>query len=466
MDAQISRLEAVCSRLEALARGKKGGSDGDEDVEPEGFVDFKALYGNQGQAMIKAWETVKHPKAEKVGADLQACFDRVLVILRQELSAKKPEGYNDLAEPIQAAMKAGNKLCGTRNRDLFQNYDNHHKALVEVLQSFFWAWQYPPSLPHSHAKGQLESAMFHLTRIQMKQKSAENDEFVKACKTFLADQAELVKQYYKTGVEFSGTKDLAVDGVATEAAAPEPAAKEEEVVAAKSEPAKKKPEKKSTGGNLFSELNKGLKATAGLKKVQKSQKNKYSGEKIVGVVKGGPKKATSKKKLPDPKKTKRGPFTWFYEYFQEGLTEITEADKLGMKNGIYFATCLNCNFRIIPKIKSVEMDNCNRVQVEVNDLVSSISLVNCKNVTIWCKGKVPTITIDKCESPKVIFLPDCWNHPDGRPQLIYSNVTAGNIEFPGPNPDDDRIEHPLIEQFEVSFGDDSKVTISPMEHSD
>merc|ERR1719361_958931 len=112
----------------------------------------------------------------------------------------------------------------------------------------------------------------------------------------------------------------------------EPAQKEEEVQAKEPTKAPDKKKKGDDGKALFADLNKGLSATSGLKKVKKSQKNKYNRANIKGTVSGGPKKAKAKKKLPDPKKYKQGPFTWFYQYYQEGLTDIADDGQLSIKN--------------------------------------------------------------------------------------------------------------------------------------
>merc|ERR1739838_1218999 len=99
------------------------------------------------------------------------------------------------------------------------------------------------------------------------------------------------------------------------------------------------------------------------------------GDKIKGTVSVGVKKAKAKKKMPDAKKYKQGPFTWVYQYYKEGLVDITEADNLTIKNGLYICNSLNCNFLVGPKIKSVIIDNCQRVQIEVNEIVTSIEVV-------------------------------------------------------------------------------------------
>lgn len=328
-----------------------------------------------------------------------------------------------------------------------------------MFQGCTWVSFYPPNLPVTHLKGAVEGSDFQLTKIMMKE--PKNKPWAQAMKKFMHAQLKVVETHYKMGIEFCGKEDIG--GV--DASAPPPAQKEEkkeEELESKEKAPTKKPKKKVDGEAMLAQLQQGLKATSGLKKVDKSQKNKYNRANIKGTVSVGPKKAKSKKKLPDPKKYKQGPFTWFYQYYQEGLTEI---EGLSLRNGIYICNSLNCNFRVTDKIKSVVIDSCQRVQIEVNDIVSSIELVNCKNVTVWCKGKVPNINLDKSESPRVIFVTkDAWELEDGsNPQIVYSNCSAANIEIPDDS--DDRKEVALAEQFVFSYKE-GKADFVAMEHGD
>merc|ERR1719150_2513639 len=125
-----------------------------------------------------------------------------------------------------------------------------------------------------------------------------------AGKAFYEKVTEVIKEYYKTGVEFCGKEDFALgDLPAAPAVADEKAPADPE----------KAEEPKKPAMSFAAELSKGLAVTSGLKKVRKDQKNKYKKEKISGKVGGGASKARIKKKK-DAKRIKRG-HTWqFLDY--------------------------------------------------------------------------------------------------------------------------------------------------------
>lgn len=453
--------------MEAVAAngGAGAGVEADPELPPAAYLEFKAMYEKEGKAFLAECANIGYPDVENLTRIVSQAFETIMKYLALQNKIKKPTMQECVAfnQPMLDAMNDANGLVRTRNKALFK-FDNVHKALYEMIQSCTFVSMYPPQLPASHCKGQMEAADFSLTKIMMKEQ--DKRPFAKAAKAFLAAQADIVKAHYKCGIEFGGQDNIAdMDPNAPAPKTAEPAQKEEEVQA--KEPTKPVKTKEVDGQALFSALNKGLSATSGLKKVKKAQKNKYNRANIKGTVSGGHKKAKAKKKMPDPKKYKQGPFTWFYQYYQDGLTEIGEEDKLTIKNGLYICNSMNCQFRITSKVKSVVIDSCQRVQLEIHDVVSAIELVNCKNVTIWCMGQVPSVTIDKSESPKIVFNDTAWVNPDTgkNPQVIYSNVTAGNIEIPGATQDDDRKEYPLVEQFEFKIRD-GHAKYSPLDHGD
>merc|ERR1711994_1240678 len=92
------------------------------------------------------------------------------------------------------------------------------------------------------------------------------------------------------------------------------------------------------------------------------------------------------------------------------------------------------------------IDNCVKVRVFVQDVVSTVELVNSKSVmgVVQENGKVPAFAIDKCESPQIILSKSAY---EANPDIYSSNVTAMNVEVPGATEDDDNKEYPVPEQF-------------------
>jgi len=472
VNEQLARLEAVATRLERVAKklGGKGGSsaaDAEDDVEvSEGVQEFQDWLKNDVKAFLDACNALPYPeKLENPSAMVEKCFKNIVDFVAMTDSCKKPSGeeLQQFCAPAIQTIGDSDALANTRKRSL-DDFINHLRALKEVCGSCTWVSMYAPTLPHTQAQNGLESADFHLNRILTRQKTDVNVAWVKACKSMLTKQMALVKTHFKTGLEWKGQKSV-LEAEAPKAAEPAPA---EEAAPAPEPEAPKEVAKPKPAGDLFGELNKGGAITGHLKKVKKSQKNKYKKDKVVGKVTTGPKKAKAKKKLPDPRKTKRGK-TWFLEYYQEGLITINDdlLKGLSLKDGIFISGSLNCQFMIPEgvKVKSIVLDGCNRVQLQTWDVVSTVEMVNCKNSTLWLNGVVPSVTVDKCDSPRLIVMPPCWNQ-EKQVDILTSNVTAGNVEVPGDGDDADNIAIPIPEQFFLKIDKETKEShVEVMEHA-
>merc|ERR1711994_573271 len=103
-----------------------------------------------------------------------------------------------------------------------------------------------------------------------------------------------------------------------------------------------------------------------------------------------PKKAAAKKVKP-PAIRKQGFRIWVENYI-EGVEEIKDA---GIKNEIYFVNCKNAGFQIPSKVKTVIIDSCQKIQVEIAEVLTSVDMINTKGSTLYLKKSVPTLNIDK-----------------------------------------------------------------------
>jgi len=453
LEDQIARLEAVATRLEKVALGGKKKAAADEVELSEGAEEFVEFRKNEVEAALKAIDAIPNyvDGVEGLGVKIRAAYDNVTDYVCKSDSCKEPTG-EELQQALAATIAAIGHYDGliySRKKGMMA-WQFHHKALHAAMDALTWVSMKPPhQMPKTQASSGMESTDFNLNKIIMKKPcSDENKAFVVAMKALGKRMTEIVKAHYKTGLPWSGTKNVLEASAANTTAAPaatEEKAPEPEKVAAKKVAPKKAAEPK---GDIADELSKGLAITGSLKKVKKSQRNKYKKEKISGKVTGGPKKAKAKKKLPDPKKTKRGK-TWFLEYFQEGLTTI-DADflpNLDASVGLFIASSLNCQFLIAEgvKVKSIVIDSCKRVQVQSGDIVSTIEMVNSQNCTLWLNGVTPALTVDKCDSPKIVLMQPCYDQ-EKQCEILTSNVTAGNVELP-PVGDADGVVLPIPEQF-------------------
>merc|ERR1712025_539037 len=116
------------------------------------------------------------------------------------------------------------------------------------------------------------------------------------------------------------------------------------------------------------------------------------------------------------------------------------------KSNVFISMCDMMTVQIPAKVKAVTIDNCIKVRVFVQDVVSTGEVVNCKSVKVIVQkdGVVPSFAVDKCESPQIILSRSAFQ---ANPDIYSSNVSAMNVEVPGKTDDDDNKEYPIPEQF-------------------
>merc|ERR1711879_228301 len=104
--AQLDRLEAVCARLEAVARklgGKKGGDDEGEGPS-EGTLAFQAFQKNEVQAFVDACKGLPYPEKQKNPGDIiAACFGNMVEYIAKADVCKKPNDA-DVPKALQVVV--------------------------------------------------------------------------------------------------------------------------------------------------------------------------------------------------------------------------------------------------------------------------------------------------------------------------------------------------------------------------
>jgi len=490
MEQTIARLEAVCARLENVAL-KAGGAEADPEVPPEGYLKMKAVFENEGKAFVDLWAGLG-PKKKKYAelceppVPIEAVFTKAtncvlsILCLTNKCKTPTPDQMKEAMGPIMEAIQEAADIAFTRNKT-WRKFDDHHKAFEQLMEGFKWVLCKPPNLPVEFWFSQGDSMYSTMTsKCWAKKKEKEKDymrSWMNAGKAFYEKVHEIIKEHYKTGVEFSGKEEFAIGGLpaapaqaaAPDEKAPSPApadpAKEEEVEAAE------EPKKASLG--FAAELSKGLAVTSGLKKVRKDQKNKYKKEKVSGKVTGGSSKARIKKKK-EPKRMKRGLMWQFLDYQNQEDVVLDDENEYQMKHALYFADAINSMFTINNKVKTITLDSCKKTSFVVNtDLVSEISMVNCQGCKIQMNGKVGSYSLDKSGNCTIYINKAGWQELEPKPQIIWSNCAAVTLSFCGlqlnSEEHDDKTweEFPLPEQF--VFGGpkpNSAVDFKEVEHSD
>jgi len=293
---------------------------------------------------------------------------------------------------------------------------------------------------------QAQAVDFNINRVLKKDKSAEVKEWNLKMKAMSKKLSEFVKEYFKSSGLTWNPKGGSLSDAKESAAAAAPTADSEQKEEAK--PAKKAVKKKKGGGGgmagVFGELNKGLAVTKGMKKVTKDMKTKNRKDRVgkVTVKKAAAKK--KRKKYGDPS-TKFMGGRWMVENYESEAGVVT-LDQANLKSNVFITMCDEMTVLVPGKVKAVTIDNCVKVRVFVQDVVSTVEMVNSKSVMVIVQkdGKVPSFAIDKCESPQIILSRSAY---EANPDIYSSNVTAMNVEIPGATDDDDNKEFPVPEQF-------------------
>ena len=201
---------------------------------------------------------------------------------------------------------------------------------------------------------------------------------------------------------------------------------------------------------MFGELTgKGDGVTAGLKKVTNDMKTKNITAPVLEAKKPAASASSSSKPkaaevLREPK-TYLSKGTWFVEHQVGGEVVLNEVQ---IKENVYILKCKDCVVRLPNKCKSIQVDNCSKMSVVFNSIVSVFECFNSQKVSIQCEESVPSIAVDKSAGVSVTLSAAAAASP---PTLITSSITEMNIVVPGAKPEDDPIEIPMPEQYETKL---------------
>jgi len=199
----------------------------------------------------------------------------------------------------------------------------------------------------------------------------------------------------------------------------------------------------------------GKNVTSGLKKVDKSLMTHKNPElRNQPGLEPQKKASTSDRKtagLPSEAKKEAKTYlnkgTWFVEHY-DGSAAI-DLSEVQLKESIYIMKCKNISVNIPGKCKSIQVDNCMKVNVTFKNVVSIFECFNSARVTIECTEAVPSIALDKSNGIIISLSSSAVKNP---PYLVTSSISECNLQIPGkpvPGSNDpvDPVEIPLPEQY-------------------
>eukprot|EP01083_Nonionella_stella_P086225 239401_1 len=451
-DAVVSRLEAVAARLERVASKLGGGGGDDDDEVPMWVSDYEAIVNKEVKDMVAKSKAIG---LETPGDLVLKGYQNTLSLVKRAPNCKKPA-----PQEMQAFLKPGIEAIGALDNLRYKAKDvktkgDHYKAFYEAIMVISWVTMAPPAgLPKQHVESQVGSCDFNLNRVLKNNKGEDTKAWIQSVKALNKKVAGYVKEYFKQGLIWNPKGTSLSDAKEASSGGAE---EKKDATAAKSSAKKKK-----AGGGMnavFGQLSKGLDVTKGMKKVTKGMKTKNRKDrsgKVSSSKKAGPKK---RKKFGPPQCKFMGGRMMVENYEEEnGLVTV---DKIDVKSNVFVTMCDGCTVQINKKVKAITIDNCVKVRVFVQEVVSTVEVVNCKSVKIIVVdgGKVPSFAVDKCESPAIILSKSAYEaHPD----IYTSNVSAMNVEVVG---ETDNKEYAIPEQFLTKIDPKTgKCTTTQTEH--
>jgi adenylyl cyclase-associated protein len=177
---------------------------------------FSFLYAGDNPS-LKAYDKFSHSDVYKLadtcedlgdmgnlGQLLVEVFDGMRYVLILASRAKQPDDLNELQPHLKPITDAVSKIRGLR---LKREYDNHIKALGEMLGCVFWvSCRAPSQLPAPFVKEHIGSSDFWSNRIRKEYKGKEAPLQLAFCdnmKKLLTDLTAYIQEYHTTGLTFN-----------------------------------------------------------------------------------------------------------------------------------------------------------------------------------------------------------------------------------------------------------------------
>eukprot|EP00339_Tiarina_fusa_P004720 CAMPEP_0117070462 /NCGR_PEP_ID=MMETSP0472-20121206/49504_1 /TAXON_ID=693140 ORGANISM="Tiarina fusus, Strain LIS" /NCGR_SAMPLE_ID=MMETSP0472 /ASSEMBLY_ACC=CAM_ASM_000603 /LENGTH=498 /DNA_ID=CAMNT_0004793579 /DNA_START=27 /DNA_END=1523 /DNA_ORIENTATION=+ len=466
LDAVVTRIEALESHCGLSSGVSSGGGSGGLSKTPSvrhisgagESPGLKAFDKFLSSAVYKFADTCDDlGDMDNLGKLVVETFEGMRYVIVLASRAKQPTDMKDLQPHLTPITDAVTKIRALR---LKRDYDNHMKAVMEMLACVSWVTCRAPSqLPAPFVKECIGSADFWSNRIrkEFKGKDAPNQiAFCDNSKKVLIELAAYIEEHHKTGVTFNPKGVSIAEAAIVLSDTPASAAAAEAAASVVGNVVK--------GGNvmgLMSELagrrtGDGASAATGLKKVSKDQqtwRKEFKDEKpkpkvVVQAPAPAPKKAEKKKKrgLPILEYQERGTKWVIENHTTETATShsgssMLEVDVTDPKQQVYIYNCDGVTVKINgDKCKSVIIDTCEKVNVIFQSIISGCETVNSKKLAIQADGVCPVFTIDKTVGI-TLWLSQASVE-------ITSFTTSMSSEMNVSIPDgDDRKEMPIPEQF-------------------
>mmetsp|Transcript_8385 Transcript_8385/g.12862 ORF Transcript_8385/g.12862 Transcript_8385/m.12862 type:complete len:501 (+) Transcript_8385:81-1583(+) len=475
VDPLRSLLDSVCSRLAALEASvgiSTPAADQPPTKSPAPVSPTKSVAADNDSPAILAYDAhvqkVVKPMADScdalegmknMGDLLQEAWAGVRTIVVVASFAKQP---SDIPGELQPHLAPLQKTLGDiRGLRLDRKYDNHCKAIMEMLGALSWIMIRPPSsTPVGFVKEANNSALFWTNKIRKEYKGKDDKHitFCDAMKDTLLDLVAYITEHHKTGLTF---KPRGVS-MAEAALLAQATAEAKEVPAEKAPLSPGRRSSSVRGGSggmnsLMGELAKkrtqdGSSAATGLKHVTRDQQTWRKEFKKTGNAAPVAPKIPTMTKKEEPKKKLTGlPICEYQDRGHKWVVEnqtketadgIITIEVTDPKQQVYIYNCEGITVQVKGgKCKSVIVDTCKKSNAVFESLISGCEVVNCKKIQVQSTGICPTVSVDKTDG----FLMYVCKESLATTSFVTCTSTEMNVSFPDEN--GEQKELPIPEQF-------------------
>ena len=207
--------------------------------------------------------------------------------------------------------------------------------------------------------------------------------------------------------------------------------------------------------SVFEELNRGEAVTSGLKKVDKSQmthKNpELRGSSMVPARSNSQGSIRGKSPAP-PTKSKPASLTkkkhpklelegnkWVVENFENEQNVVIEDTELNQS--VFIFRCKNTTVQIKGKVNTITINECTKINVVADSLVSGIDVIKSNSFAIQVLHKIPNIQVDQSDGGTIYVSEESLDL-----EVFTSKTSSVNVYIPGAGEDGDFAERSVPEQ--------------------
>ncbi|XP_064381833.1 adenylyl cyclase-associated protein 1-like [Halichondria panicea] len=450
----VSRLETVTTRLESVAASGGGGTTPPAAGTSESVEAFDVVLNGKIKTFFELSKSFEGEVAEqsKLVEEAYQLVRGILVLASQHKQPAKDvlsTLMKPLADKVQEVVTYAEKR---RSSKVF----NQLMTVKEGIGCVGWVSVSPKPAPYVKEMG--DQALFYGNRVikEFKGKDEKRVEWVRAFTGSFAELQTYVKDNHTTGLVWNKQGSVCAGGAPPPPASAGPPPPPPPAVLPPTD-APKPSGDAAAKANLFASLNKGADVTKGLKKVSKDQMtHKNPALRVSSVVKEGEiKKTTSSAPKAMATTVKKPPVCqlqnkkWVVEY-QDNNPSLTISET-NAKQSVYVFRCTKTTIKVTGKVNSIILDNCKRVALCFDDVISSCEVINSSSVQVQILGKCRTVSIDKTDGCQVFLNKDCLDC-----DIFSAKSSEMNICIPKGS--DDYSEFALAEQFKSKWNGKTFVT--------